>query len=266
MAEFLAARLEHPRFLVDHPSLADEVGEVLTRPCFAALRQTSMHRGDRWVEPTATTRAVITAYLTEPASEGIELESGGRASIAAYATVPNGVHARSWASSPTRLLSYVVIPYAVDDLVAVVHGIQDLARILDARSGAITLEPSLGLGQRWALASKPTPRPGLSTRRLHERQAHRMLEDQRATRIAGPEWGTFLGPGHVAAMSRATLLEARPACVIDVTPTLVYVQVTPDLADEGSGVLEQRLDALRVALAPILMDLSRVAWPPPRQR
>lgn len=254
----IAARFRFPTFLVDDPSAARRVAEVLARPCLARLERVAAKKGDQLVMRTNATASGIAAHLAEHAFEGVVLENAGEGVVVASAEFPNGQHARSWPASPVGCYGYVAVPFVATDTNDVVRAACDLAIALDARSGAITVEPDYHSAQRWALESpRPKERTGLSARRIQERRAHRRFEDDLATRVAGPEWGLFLGPGHLQHLDRRAIAAAA-ARVEEVSSSLLYVQASFDPLDDFTDAFDATLDALRGALAPVLMDLSRL--------
>lgn len=255
MPPTIALRFRYPTVLADAASAARAVAEVLTRPCFAALERVAAKKLDKFVHRKQATADLVASYLTDHAFEGVFFENAG-SDMVASADVQNGEHARTWPASDTRMHAYVAVPYDPHHRDEIIAAACDLARAVDARVGAITVEPDHRLAQRWGLENpRPTSRPGLSERRARERRAHRRFEDSLATALGGPEWGTFLGPGVLPRLDREAI-QGAAAKVVDVTPTLVYVQATDDPLDELSDGFDARLDALRSALAPVLMDLS----------
>ncbi|MDQ3363941.1 MAG: hypothetical protein M3680_00715 [Myxococcota bacterium] len=80
-----------------------------------------------------------------------------------------------------------------------------------------------------------------------------------ATQLATIEWGTFLGPGHVARVDVVKLRDSRAfERVVEVSPSLVYLQVTADPRDDLTGELETKLPEARAALDIVQMDISDV--------
>jgi hypothetical protein len=250
MRPAIAFRCRFPLMVVDHAAVAAVVGEILTRPCFGALERVAGKQGDKLVARVPVTRDAIAAYLRDRTFEGVQLDNGGREVIAS-AELPNGEHVRSWPESPVRLYGYAWVPVASTSLEDFVGAACDLAKALDARSGAIAVEPDYQLAQRWGLEMRPRSRPGLPERRMSERGTQRTNEDQLATKIAGPEWGTLLGPGHLERIDREQL-KAAAARVVEITASLVLVQATLDPLDDLSDGFDAKLDPLRRALAPVL--------------
>src|SRR5262249_35034935 len=126
-----------------------------------------------------------------------------------------------------------------------------LARIVRAAAGFIALEPKLGFAQEVALGGfRPRERAGVSEQRFRERRGRSWHDDRLATELAGVEWGTFLGPGHLARLDvgqvRAPGAFAR---VIEITPQLAYLQVSENPTDDLTEGFEAKLQAARHALA-----------------
>ncbi len=75
------------------------------------------------------------------------------------------------------------------------------------------------------------------------------------------EWGTFLGPGHLARLDlgqvRASGAFAR---VVELAAgQLVYLQVSEDPTEDLTEGVEAKLQEARRALAPVLMDVSGIS-------
>lgn len=112
-------------------------------------------------------------------------------------------------------------------------------------------------GGRWLTTEGA---PGLGPQRFRERRGRGHYDDRLVAELAGVEWGTFLGPGHLA---RLDLDQVRAsgafACIREVTPQLAYLQVSDDPADDLTEGLETKLQAARRALAPLLMDVTGIS-------
>ena len=63
-----------------------------------------------------------------------------------------------------------------------------------ATAGFVAVEPTYGLAHRIAIGqSIPKDRVGLSAQRIAERRVRDFKSEQLDTRLAGLEWGTFVG-------------------------------------------------------------------------
>jgi hypothetical protein len=137
------------------------------------------------------------------------------------------------------------------------QGVCDLAVNIDTGAGFIAVEPNHGLASHLTHGGIPKIRPGLSERRVRERKARTWKWDLLDTHIAGVEWGTFLGPGHLARVNVAALRATEAFDrVREIAPGLVFLQLTEDPADDLTDGIEANLERARAALAPLLIDLS----------
>ena len=259
---WLAIRLNFGLRLVESPAEARAVGDVLVRPCFAALSRLSGRRKDRWSRHGKPSADAIAGYLTDPALDAITLETKRGPEITATAEVENGVRERGPSvPAETRHPAMITIPYVAAELEAVISAACDLARTVHAATGYIALEPKFGWAHEVALGgSRPRERMGLSEQRFRERRGRSWYDDQLATELAGVEWGLFLGPGHLAGVDLAALRASGAfARVLEVTPMLAYLQISEDPAEDLTDGFEAKLAAARRALAPVLMDVSEVS-------
>ncbi len=257
----LALRLDYGDALVGSPSAARAVAEVLVRPCFAALNRLSARHKDRWSKHTKPSVEIIVAYLTDPANDAISMDNKRGAELVAGAEIDNGISRPNAPVPQTRLAAYVAVPFVAAELDAYVASACDLAAALRATAGFVALEPSFGLAHRVAVGgSWPKERPGLSQQRFRERCGRGHYDDRLATKLAGVEWGTFLGPGHLAGLDLSQVRASGAfARVIEVTPQLAYLQVSDDPADDLPEGFEAKRQTARRALAPVLMNVSGIS-------
>ncbi|HEY0252366.1 MAG TPA: hypothetical protein VGC41_12615, partial [Kofleriaceae bacterium] len=84
--------------------------------------------------------------------------------------------------------------------------------------------------------------------------------DQIATELSGVEWGTFLGPGHVARVDLEVLRASGTFDrVVELVPgRLGYLQVTADPTDDLEAAIEAKLIAARHAVSTILLATDDV--------
>jgi hypothetical protein len=138
----------------------------------------------------------------------------------------------------------------------VVSLITQLAEALDACAGFVACEPSPGLAHSLAVGSgMPTKRDGLSDERRRARRAHDKWHEQVAAKIATVEWGTFLGPGHLAPVDLEKLRASNAFIRVEaISPSLAFLQLTANPLDDLSGTLEQHISLARGALGPLLID------------
>ena len=161
---------------------------------------------------------------------------------------------RNWPIENQHMRSYGAIPYDPAHPLDIVEGFLSLATALEAFSGYICVESGWAAAEIAALGMRRKPPPSDFPRRAQEREAHARYFERRETQIAGPEWGLFLGPGHLA---RVTPDPAVFPVIRDVgRGKLCLLSDNPE--DALTAAFDVRLDAARQALAPILMDVSEV--------
>lgn len=252
----LAVRYDFAAVLVDDEARRRRVAEILARPCFHELDRVSAHRGDRWVEHVATSADAIAAILADRRNSAVSLDTGRGCEIVASAEIRNGTR-EGLGALPHN--GYLAFPTPTD-LDATIAALLELADALDVGAGFIAGEPTYNAGQNVALGgAKPRPRPGLSTRQAIERRGRDWHYQQRHAELAGPEWGTFLGAAHLARLDLDQVRASDAFYRVElVSPRLAYLQVTANPIDDLRDDFEEKLQAARAALAPILMDLSDV--------
>jgi hypothetical protein len=259
---WLSMHLDFGLRLVEAPTEARAVAEVLIRPCFAALGRLSARRKDRWSRHGKPSVDAIAGYVTDPSLDAVSLDTERGQEIVATAQVDNGVGRPSAPVPETRCSATIVIPYVAEELEATVGGVCDLARIVRAAGGFVALEASYGLAHEVALGGfRPRERVGVSEQRFRERRARGQSDDRLANELAGVEWGTFLGSGHLARIQldqvRSTDAFVRVAELVP--QELTYLQVTEDPLDDLTEAFEAKLGAARRALMPLMMDVSGVS-------
>lgn len=257
----LAVRLDYGTPLVGSPDSARAVADVLVRPCFRELNRLSARRKDRWSKHAEPSAQTIAEYLTDASNDAISLDTRRGQELVASAEIENGVGREAAPVSATRLQAYLAIPYAASDLEAVLSGICDLASALGAAAGFVALEPDYGHAHRAAVsASRPKERTGLSEQRFRERRARLRYADRIGTELAGVEWGTVLGEGHLAHVDLGELGRSGAfARVLEISPKLAYLQVSDDPLEDLTDGFEAKLVLARRALAAVLMDVSAIS-------
>jgi hypothetical protein len=261
VTESLAIRLDFGLRLVENSVAARAVADVLMRPCFGALSRIAARRKDRWSRHDKPSVDAIVSFLTDPAVDAMALDTKRGSDIVASGEVENGVGNASAPVLALRSIAYLAIPLVAAELDAVIGGTCDLAAAVSATAGFIALEPRYGLAHSAAIhIERPTERVGVSAQRFRERRARHRYGTRLVTELAGIEWGTFLGPGHLAKVDLDELRRSRAfARVVQVTPALAYVQVTADPMDDLTEAIEAKLISARQALAALLMDVSVIS-------
>ncbi len=255
----MAVRLDFGRQLQRDAEASRAVGEILTRPCFAALERISGRRKDRWSKHAKASASLIAEYFADPAFDAVHFDTKRDDELDASAEFESELAGRDPASAETAMQGYIVIPYLDADLDADRSALLALADVMQTGAGFVALEPDYRAAKRALSSARPKERSGLSATRRLGRRARSWKSELLATQIATVEWGTFLGAGH---LERIDLSKVRGsgafARVVEVSPQLAFLQVTEDPMDDLSGALEARLPAAREALAPLLMDISDV--------
>jgi len=251
---YLAARIEHGEYISDHlHAMAQEVGAILMRPCFAPAEVLSACRAERLVFQTRPTAERTAAYLCHPANEAISLCAPGKASI----EIASGNDRTKEMLRATSLYAFVAVPVLPGQHEALLRAICDLARALRAAAGFIAMDTRFSRALQLALLGLPVARSGLGEQRQHERQARWYRAARTGSELAGVEWGTFLGSAHLRKVDLdAVRASGAFATVQRFANDLAYLQVTRDPMDDLSGALEEKLPAARRALAPLMMTTS----------
>lgn len=253
----LAVHYDYACRLIDDAERRRRVAEVLCGPAFCELDRVSADRGARWFDHAPKSVEAIASILADHRNMAVSLDTGRGREIVASAQIKSGTRETNLGALPHD--GYLAFPMPAD-VEATISALLALADALDIGAGFIAAEPTYNAGQNVALGgAKPRPRPGLSTRQAIERRGRDWHIKQIHAELAGPEWGTFLGAGHLTRLDvdqvRASGAFARVELV---SPRLAYLQVTAEPTDDLRDDFEARLGAARVALAPILMDLSDV--------
>lgn len=251
-----AIRLDFGLSLRDGPAAARKVGEILARPCFASLDRVSGRWKARRHKHAKLSADTITAYLLEPKYDAVSLDNRGK-ELLASGEVENGYRNRTTEPAATRFFAFLAIPFDDAHVAATLQGVRDLAAAIEAGAGFVALGPNHGLASDVAHEGLPKAHPGLSDRRTRERKARPWKWDLLDTHLAGVEWGTFLGPGHLSRVEASTLRASGAfQHVVEVSPRLVFLQLTSNPADDLTEGIEQHLQRAREVLAPLLIDLS----------
>ncbi len=261
-AGFLAAHFEYELRLSEHPDAAQGLAEALARPCVASLSRAYKQRKSRDSGHVPPAPDIIRTYLLDRENHYLAMDSGREGEPTASARFANGEHTRGWKSDhPVRFKGHVIVPYdrtlLDDQLVA----LRDVAAALQLVFGSISYEENFGDAHHFVLVSLPYG-PLVSLQHRKERRAHWMYEHDIFTKVPGPEWGLFLGAGHLDTLPADALRGSGAfARVLELRDRLVYLQLTDDPADARDlEAFDRKLDAARAALAPIAMDLTGVTF------
>lgn len=254
----LSVRLDFGASLVLDRQRARRVAEILNRPCFSSLERVSAHRGDRWLNHAQKSADRITEILGDPSNSAVSLDSKRGGELLASAELKSGSQVLDMNPAATKYSGYLAFPPTASE--PALPGLLELALALDVGAGFIAAEPDHLRAQDVALGgSRPKARPGLSTEQARERRGRDWHKWQIHRQLAGIEWGTFLGREHIAQLDLAALRQSGAFFqVLELSPQLVFLQLTGDPADDLREDFEPRRQRAREALAPLLMDLSDV--------
>jgi hypothetical protein len=256
MTSFLAVRLDYGTTISQHREVAGRIAELLTRPALAVFRRVSARRRDRWQGHALANSRTVQDYLSDPSNDSVALDDGRSGELTASAELQSGPGARAGGPGPTRFRAYLAFPLEAGQLEPVLAAVCDLAATLRIAAGFVTVEPTYGLAQRVALGqSIPKERPGLSEKRIRERRVRDYKSDLIDTRLAGLEWGTFLGPGHLGRVDVGALRKTGAFHrVVEVMPSLVFLQLTANPEDDLSPEIESKLARARETVKSLLLD------------
>jgi hypothetical protein len=237
------------------------VAEILTRPCFAELRRVALETDKgRVMRHSATSRERVQALIQDPACDMVNMDSGRHEELVAAARIETGLlrDASYWNAFPAPLMSTMVVPHEASLTEARLEAFCELAVTLRALAGCTSVEMDFGKASSLSLGQTPTPRkgliqPGMTLRRLQERRSHSYSQRASDRQIPSPEWGLFLGRGHLDQVSAGAL--AASGAFHDVRrlgDDLAFLQLTADPMDALRPDYDELLEPARRALAPLL--------------
>ncbi|HEU4611316.1 MAG TPA: hypothetical protein VFS15_04535 [Kofleriaceae bacterium] len=188
-------------------------------------------------------------------SDAAVLDNGRQGELIASARIWTGRHIENYFDPKPFLGSYVVIPYNAEQRSELIGAVADLVAALRAVAGYVTIERDYSDAHKAALGSPPDAAHVRDyPRRARERKGHYWYDKRVDVEIAGPDWGIVIGPEHLKRFAR------DPAVfpVIREAGASKVVCLSSDPADALTEAFDERLDAARKGLAPLLMDVSKV--------
>jgi hypothetical protein len=256
----LCLRLEYALVPARDATVASTMAEIMMRPCFAPLKRMSLEtRRGRNMHYTRPSAEVIQAYLCDPRCDVVDMESGRQGEVIAQARLPTGLLLEPdyWVAYPAPLKLYIIVPHDPGLARARIDAFCELALVVQATSGCVSMENGFNLAQTMCIGSLVKPaklvhmQPGLTLRRLAERRSYSLRKLDRE--VPAPEWGLFLSRGHLDVVS-ADALESSGVFhqVRRLGDALVFLQLTADPADALRPDYDDLLDPVRRVLAPIL--------------
>jgi hypothetical protein len=250
----LALHLDHRLAPGEDPALANAVAGILARPCFESLTRVAVNVKDRYKNHQPKTAASVAEALLAPGSDAAVLDNGRKGDLIASAHVWTGLHIKTYDDPKPFLASNVVLPYDPAQREATIEAFVDLASVLQAVAGYVAVEKNHGRGHSAALSEAPRREDVRDfPRRAQERKGHFWYEKEVGDQVSGPDWGLLLGPGH---LPRVPDLSAFP--LVKDAGAARFVFLSEDPEDALREAFDERLEAARKALAPVLMDVSAV--------
>lgn len=251
----LGLRLDHRLWPSRSPAAAQAVGEALDHPAFRELRRVAWNRGDRDSKHQPRTAKAVADILLSPDYDSAVLDSGRTGELTATAAIYTGRHVRNYPVENQIIHSYVVVPLDPAHPLEIVEGFALLASALDVLSGCICVERSQSSARTAAFGNAPPLHEVRDfPRRTKERKAYSWYWEKNETEIAGPEWGLFLGPGHLARVTPDPTV--FPVIRDAGQGKLVLLSENPE--DALTEAFDAQLEQARRALGSVMMDVSEV--------
>lgn len=263
MKPYWFCSLYHARSLRDNDDLARRAASLLTVPAMRALRRVAVTLKGRETEHGHNSPELVLKHLQHPEGRGAWFDSGRSGKLESQGFITTALGYKPDADIVATMCSYLVIPYVSEEREAVLDVFCGLAELLDAAYGATSVEPSFDTAHNAALASRPSSADAptyavMTDDRIRYRNAPAYLRNQIHCGIGGPEWGTFLGPGHLARLPAATLSSGAFHHVRLLAHGGAFIRLSSDPMDAQSESIIALVANARAALEPILMDVSAV--------
>lgn len=262
----LVARFDYAIGPNQSPGVALALARVLMQPCFDVCGRLSVKQRDRQIDYMPKTLSQIAEYIMGPKNDAVVLDNGRQGDLIATIQIHTGRTAVPNPQRPVQLLSFVIVPLDISNLTQIVDSICEMAMLLRAVSGVVTVEESFGRAHGFALSivsdrSRDVERGSVTEERLKERAAHYLYNEQLPMKIAAPEWGLFLSAGHLKVLPPTLLEQDKTFSVVRVLSSeLVYLQITDDPHDVLAPNFDRKLSKAREVLRPILMDVSDLPY------
>lgn len=261
---FWFCSLYHARSLRDHDEPARRAASALNVPVMRALRRVATSTNGRETEHGRISPEMLLKHLRRPAAHGVWLDSGRSGEIESIGWITTGLGYKPDADIVATMSSYFVVPYVADEREAVLDVFCGLAEIFDAAYGSTSVEPSFQTAHNAACASRPSAEDSptytfMTPDRIRYRRTPGFLANQIHHSIGGPEWGTFLGPGHLARLPAAALSSGAFHHVRPLSHGGAFIRLSSDPMDAQSESILALVANARAALEPIVLhDLSEV--------
>jgi hypothetical protein len=264
MSGFFVCSLVHATSVRDDATASAKVADVLSRPCFAALKRAAVRTGDRDTKHREPSAEVIRSILAEPKAHALVMDSGRAGDLTALAVVEVGLPYKPDDGFPAPLKTYVIVPFDAGTEGDMVDACCDLAEAVQVVYGVVSVEPSFGIAQTMALAGRlPEDQRAtyslISDERLRYRRASWQHDKSIDIGIGGPEWGTFLGPKHVEKLSVPDLRASGAFAEVRELPHGgVFLQLSRHPGDAQAAEINELVAVGRRGLEPILLNVDGV--------
>lgn len=263
MKPFWFCHLRYARSPRDHDDLARRVASLLNVPVMRALRRVAVTINGRETDHGPNSPELVSKHLQNPAGRGAWFDSGRSSKLESQGWIETALGYEPDADIVATLRAYVVVPYVADEREEVLDVFCDLAEILEAAYGTTSVEPSFDTAHNAALVSRPSAADlptytVMTDDRIRYRRTPGFLTNQIHHSIGGPEWGTFLGPGHLARLPPDTLASGAFHQVRPLAHGGAFIRLSEDPMDAQTDAILGMVARARAALEPIVIDVSSV--------
>lgn len=263
MKPFWFCRLDHARSLRDHEDAARRVANLVNVPVMKALRRVAVTIKSREAEHGPNSPELVLKHLQNPKGRGAWFDSGRSGKLESQGWIETALGYKPDADIVATLQAYFVVPYVAEEREAVLDAFCSLAEALEAAYGAAGVEPSFQTAHNAAIATGPTAADiptykVMTPDRIRYRRTPAFLANQIHCGIGGPEWGTFLGPGHLARLPADTLASNAFYSVRPLAHGGAFIRLSEDPMDAQTDAILGMVARARAALEPIVVDVSSV--------
>lgn len=240
------------------------LSKLLTQPALAALKRVWYRVKDKEKAHESATQAQVFEYLRLPDAHAVGLDSGRGGDLVAAASFEIATPHTPDPDVVAPLLSWLVVPYDPEQRDALLNAFVGIAEVLRSVWGMTSVEANFDVAQLAALAKGP-PRdqraayPLLTDDRIRYRRSPWYFDKKIDRAIGGPEWGTFLGPGHLETISAEKL--RRSGAFFEVRELATggaFLRLSEDPIDAQDDGILGLVTKGRAALEPIVLDVSAV--------
>ncbi len=264
MKPFWALGLSHACSLRDDEARARRVASLLNAPAMRAFRRVATSTNGRETEHGPNSPELLLKHLMRPGAHGVWLDSGRSGELDSHGWIQIGLGYTPDADVLAPMSSYFTLPYVSEEREAVLDVFCGLAEVFDAAYGATSVEPSFESGRNAAMTTRPAAADlptytVMTPDRIRYRRFPGYIANQVHRSIGGPDWGTFLGPGHLARLPPDWLKSDAFYSVRPLAHGGAFVRLSDDPLDAHTDGILGMVERARAALEPIVLnDLSEV--------